>query len=69
MKMIQEHILDQDAQLVGYLHDPSPEIPDRVDRPAVLICPGGAYEFCSDREADPPAFAFEDISGQRRTIY
>ena len=58
MKMIQEHILDQDAQLVGYLHDPSPEIPDRVDRPAVLICPGGAYEFCSDRESDPPAFAF-----------
>lgn len=27
-------------------------------RPAVLILPGGAYRFCSDREADPVAFAF-----------
>ncbi len=27
-------------------------------RPAVLICPGGGYEYCSDREAEPIALAF-----------
>ena len=27
-------------------------------RPAMLILPGGAYQYCSDREADPVAFAY-----------
>jgi acetyl esterase/lipase len=27
-------------------------------RPAVLICPGGAYYFCSDREAEPVAMSY-----------
>ena len=27
-------------------------------RPAVLVIPGGGYQFCSDREADPVAFAY-----------
>ena len=27
-------------------------------RPAVLILPGGGYQYCSDRESDPVAFAF-----------
>lgn len=27
-------------------------------KPLVLICPGGGYEFCSDREADMIAFSF-----------
>ena len=31
---------------------------DRRKRPAVVICPGGAYEFCSEREAEPVALNF-----------
>ncbi len=27
-------------------------------RPAVLVCPGGGYEFCSEREAEPIALQF-----------
>lgn len=27
-------------------------------RPAVLVIPGGGYRFCSDREAEPVAFAY-----------
>ncbi len=27
-------------------------------RPAMVICPGGGYEFCSNREAEPLALAF-----------
>ncbi len=28
-------------------------------RPAIIICPGGGYEFLSEREADPVAIAFQ----------
>lgn len=31
--------------------------PDAV-RKAVIVCPGGGYEFCSSREAEPVAFQF-----------
>ena len=27
-------------------------------RPCLLICPGGGYEFCSQREAEPVALNF-----------
>ena len=27
-------------------------------RPAVVICPGGGYEYCSEREAEPVAMRF-----------
>lgn len=47
------------ARLVGYLHDKEEqEMPNRLKRPCVVVCPGGGYEFCSAREADPVAFAF-----------
>lgn len=50
--------LPSGAQLAGYLHEPSPELPGYEARPAVLVLPGGGYEFCSDREADPVALQF-----------
>jgi acetyl esterase/lipase len=46
------------AKLIGYLHDDEPEMPHRKQRPCVVICPGGGYEFLSARESDPVAFAF-----------
>ncbi len=33
-------------------------MPNVLKRPAVLICPGGAYTNCSPREADPVALQF-----------
>lgn len=44
--------------LTAYLLDASPEMPNTRVRPAVLICPGGGYRGCSDREAEPIAAAF-----------
>lgn len=44
--------------LTSYILDDSPEILNGKKRPAVLICPGGAYMFCSDREAEPIALRF-----------
>ena len=38
------------ARLVTYIQDYSGEIAI-ADRPLVLVCPGGGYEWTSDREA------------------
>ncbi len=52
-------LYDGGGRLVGYLHDYFPEkMPDHAVRPCVIVCPGGAYEFLSPREADPVAFTF-----------
>lgn len=31
---------------------------DQERHPCLIVCPGGAYEFCSQREAEPIAFQF-----------
>lgn len=45
------------AKLVTYIQDDSAEI-GIADRPLVLVCPGGGYEFTSDREAEALALQF-----------
>ena len=46
------------ARLQCFIQDASKELPRQNRRPAVLILPGGAYGVCSDREADPVAYAY-----------
>lgn len=48
----------KDVTLTAYLLEDSPEMLKGTKRPAVLVCPGGAYMFCSDREAEPIALRF-----------
>ncbi len=48
----------EDVTLTCYVIDDSPELLDGKVRPAVLICPGGGYFTCSDREAEPVALRF-----------
>ncbi len=43
-----------ECTLTAYIHDKSPELKIEA-RPAVVVCPGGAYMFLSDREAEPVA--------------
>lgn len=45
------------AQLTTYFQDYSTDLLASAKRPVVLICPGGAYHFCSDREAEPIAIS------------
>lgn len=45
------------ANLVIYLHEHHEEI-DIKTRPMILVCPGGAYAYTSEREADPLAMQF-----------
>ncbi len=49
---------DSDITLTTYILDTSDEMPNMKIRPAVLVCPGGGYSYCSDREAEPVAMAF-----------
>lgn len=42
----------------AYVPSVSREINLDVRRPALVICPGGAYRFCSEREAEPVAMRF-----------
>ena len=46
------------VMLTAYLLDDSPEMLKGKVRPAVIICPGGGYFSCSDREAEPVALQF-----------
>lgn len=44
--------------LTSYCPNASREININVKRPTILICPGGGYDFCSDREGEPVALKF-----------
>ena len=50
---IREH-----GTLVRLGYEKSPEMGYHDRRPAVVVCPGGGYWWCSDREADPVALKF-----------
>lgn len=41
-----------------YLHEKEPKWNYGYDRPAVVVCPGGGYNMCSPREADPIAMQY-----------
>lgn len=47
-----------DVTLTTYVLADSAEMLNGQRRPAVLVCPGGAYLGCSDREAEPVALRF-----------
>ncbi len=47
-----------DVTLTTYVLSDSPEMLNGKKRPAIIICPGGAYLNCSDREGEPVALAF-----------
>ncbi|MFP4286747.1 MAG: alpha/beta hydrolase [Candidatus Izemoplasmataceae bacterium] len=48
----------EQVSLTSYIQDLSNELKNVHKRPAILIFPGGGYEFCSDREAEPIALKY-----------
>lgn len=48
----------RNVSLTAYIQDVGGEFSYVERRPAVLILPGGGYQYCSDREADPVAYPF-----------
>lgn len=57
MRIIQEKISEY-ATLSGFVHEPLREMPNIAEFPAILVLPGGAFRFCSQREGEPVAMAF-----------
>lgn len=53
------------AAMYTYFLDLSKEVPIEK-RPTVIVCPGGAYAFTSDREAEPIAMRFNAIGMNAR---
>lgn len=59
MKMIHMHCPGHsEATLEGYILDCEILYGQEKKRPAVLICPGGGYLYCSPREAEPVALRY-----------
>lgn len=59
MRVFTETLSDNgQVTLTAYLLDASKEMENCKSRPAVLVFPGGAYAFLSDREAEPIACSF-----------
>lgn len=59
MQIINEYLSDdKEITLTGYIQTPSREMACLSKKPTVLILPGGAYFFTSDREAEPIALAY-----------
>lgn len=60
--MLNKRILRDESNekvyLTTYILDSTPELPTRSIKPAIIICPGGGYNFCSDREAEPIAMKY-----------
>ena len=60
MKMIHLNVPgSQAATLEGYILDCEIKLGQSENRPAILVCPGGGYMYCSAREAEPIALAYE----------
>lgn len=51
----------KDARVKGYIQDDYEGLVHHKLRPAMIVCPGGGYEFTSPREADPVALEFAAI--------
>lgn len=49
-----------DVELTTFLTMPNPDFPGNAPKPAVIVCPGGAYQSCPrhGNEGDPAAMAF-----------
>jgi acetyl esterase/lipase len=48
----------EDVTLTTYVLKDSQELLNGKKRPAIIICPGGAYIGCSDREGEAVALRF-----------
>ncbi len=49
---------DKRVTLDCFLYTPSESLERLKIRPAIIVCPGGGYNICSDREADPVAMSY-----------
>ena len=59
MKMIHMSVPGHpEATLEGYILDCEISLGQDTKRPAIVVCPGGGYVYCSPREAEPVALRY-----------
>ncbi len=58
MKTNTYNLTNENVTLTTYILDTSFDDIKDYKRPAVLVCPGGGYSMCSNREAEPIAMHF-----------
>ena len=59
MKMIHMTVPGhEEATLEGYILDCELKLGQDTKRPAIVVCPGGGYLYCSPREAEPVALRY-----------
>lgn len=59
MKMIHMPVPGHpEATLEGYILDCEIPLGQDTERPAIVVCPGGGYAYCSPREAEPVALRY-----------
>ena len=58
IKDISRKLKNSEAIITAYIPENSEEININKKRETIIICPGGGYEFTSDREAEPIALKF-----------
>ena len=59
MKMIHVSVPGHpEATLEGYILDCEIKLGQSAKRPAIVVCPGGGYVYCSPREAEPVALRY-----------
>lgn len=59
MKMIHMPVPGHpEATLEGYILDCEISLGQDTNRPAIVVCPGGGYVYCSPREAEPVALRY-----------
>lgn len=49
---------ERNVTLTAFVQPVGGEFPSITKRPAILILPGGGYQMCSDREAEPVAYPY-----------
>lgn len=49
---------ERNVTLTGYIQSVGGEFGGMTKRPAIIVIPGGGYQYCSAREADPVAFPY-----------
>ena len=49
---------EKNTSLTSYIQEVGGEYRHVTKRPGILIIPGGAYQYCSDREGEPVAFEY-----------
>ena len=60
---------ERNVTLTAMIQDVGGEYRTVTERPGIIVIPGGGYSFCSDREGEPIAKAFNALGFNSFVLY